>query len=442
MKKKILFLMIFLVTIIFIGINIKGSEAKAEETCVTHWNYYLFQDASDYSGVRDSKYTASNPRTTTKAFALGVPSDAKNVGGGQVVFEEGDATKISENKIPLYKFYQLTAMTMKDSNKKTVTDSDGTTINSWVYCEGNNCFSTAKEWKEGDVNKGTFSESPNTYGKWSKYLSGTYKESGATTFLDVNYSTSTAGYFSATIGRYWSSSVKAELATKNFLDTDTIFSIGAYYVKYDVCTESGDPIDPEPPVTKENKVTTHYYIENTTTKLHDDKVDYNVPTGTYKSDCPETLKSGNKYYDRLKPSVSVEMPEEGEKELICEYREQTYTMTLTYGEDEDCSKTLQEPYSEDGLKAGQAMSIDVPNSIGKMTEPKLGIYSSQITNKPKLDGTKLSFTMPAKNVSICIVYTPQTGSSMVKWLALIGLGALAFAVWNISKKNNEVNNEA
>ena len=136
------------------------------------------------------------------------------------------------------------------------------------------------------------------------------------------------------------------------------------------------------------------------------------------------------------------MPEEGSKELICEYREQTYTMTLTYGEDEDCSKTLQEPVFEDGLKAGQAMSIDVPNSIDKMTRPALGTYSSQIVNKPELDGTKLSFTMPAKDVSICIVYTPQTGSAMVKWLALIGLGALAFTVWNISKKNNEINNEA
>ena len=88
------------------------------------------------------------------------------------------------------------------------------------------------------------------------------------------------------------------------------------------------------------------------------------------------------------------------------------------------------------------MSIDVPNSIDKMTRPALGTYSSQIVNKPELDGTKLSFTMPAKDVSICIVYTPQTGSAMVKWLALIGLGALAFTVWNISKKNNEINNEA
>lgn len=384
MKKKILFFMIFLVTVIFIGINIKGSDAKAEETCVTHWNYYLFQDASNYSSVRDSDATASNPRTTTKAFALGVPSKAKNVDGGQVVFEEGDATKISENKIPLYKFYQLTAMTMKDSNKKTVTASDGTTINSWVYCEGNNCFSTAKEWKEGDVKKGTFAESPDTYTEWSKYLSGTYKESGATTFPDVNYGTFAPGYFSATIGRYWSSSVKAELASKNFSDTDKIFSIGAYYVKYDICTESE-----EPPVTKNNKVTTHYYIENTTTKLHDDKVDNNVPAGTYTSDCPATLSKDGKYYDRLKASVSVEMPEEGSKELICEYREQTYTMTINYGEDEDCSKTLQEPVFKDGLKAGQAMSVDVPDSIGKLTRPALGKYSSQIVNKPELNGTNL-----------------------------------------------------
>lgn len=437
MKKKILFLMIFLVTVIFIGININGSDAKAEENCVTHWNYYLFQDASAYSGIRDSNYTASNPRITSKAFALGVPRNAKNVDDGQVVISE-NTKSISGNNISLNKFYELTKITMKDSYKKTATAPNGDTINSWVYCQGNNCFSTAKEWKEGDVNKGTFTESPDTYNEWYKYLSGTYKENGSTTFLNVNYGISAEGYFSATVGRYWSSSVKAELATKNFSDADVIFSIGAYYVKYDVCTESENP---DTPLTKGNKVTTHYYIENTTTKLHDDKVENNVPAGTYTSDCPETLKSGNKYYDRLKASVSIEMPEEGSKELICYYREQTYSMTINYGEDENCISLLQDSDYKDGLKEGQAMSIDVPNSIGGLTRPALGAYSSQIVNEPELNGTNIKFTMPAKDVSICIVYTPQTSSAMVKWLALIGLGALAFTVWNISKKNKELNNE-
>lgn len=435
MKKKTLFLMIFLVTVIFVGISIKGNNAKAKENCETHWNYYLFQDASRYGTVKGKTERGE----TSKAFALGVPEKGKVLDEGGVSIEKSSFKTLSGSTMSTAYFHNLTTQIMKDSsNKRSVKSPEGKTIDSWVYCNGTSCFSTAKEWAEGDAKKGAFVESPDAYSDWLNQLSGTYKIRGGNKFTSVNHSDSAPGYFFASINRYWTPAVQEELKAKNFSDDTTIFSIAAYYIKYQVCEEN-----PEPPVTtKTNKVTTHYFIENTTTKLHDDKVEKDVPAGTYTSNCPETLKSGNKYYDRIQASVSVEMPEEGEEELICYYREQTYTMTLTYGQDEDCTKQLQEPIFQDGLKAGQAMSIDVPDAIDRMTRPTLGTYSSSIVNKPELNGTKLSFTMPAKDVSICIVYTPQTGSAMVKWLALIGLGALAFTVWNISKKNNEVNNEA
>ena len=432
MKKKNLFLMIFLVTVIFVGINIKDSNVKAEQVCETHWNYYLFQDASRYDSVKGK----SERGETSKAFALGIPENAEVLDEGEVSIEASSSKTLSGSTMSTAYFHNLTTQIMKDSSsKKSATTPNGNTINSWVYCTGKNCFSTAKEWAEGDAKKGAFVESPEDYSKWFNQLSGTYKISGGNKFTNVNYGDSAPGYFFTSINRYWTTAVQEELAAKNFSDDTTIFSIAAYYLKYQVCEDQEEP-------TKTNKVTTHYFIENTTTKLHDDKVEKDVPAGTYTSTCPTTLEKNGKYYDRIQASVSVEMPEEGEEELVCYYREQTYTMTLTYGQDEDCTKQLQEPIFQDGLKAGQAMSIDVPDAIDRMTRPTLGTYSSSIVNKPELDGTKLSFTMPAKDVSICIVYTPQTGSAMVKWLALIGLGALAFTVWNISKKNNEVNNEA
>lgn len=443
MKKKILFLMIFLVTVIFIGINIKGSEAKAEETCTITTNYYLFQDGSKYYSFKNP----SNPpalRTTTKNFALPVPSNAEILDEGELNFTTGsDTNYYLDGKMSTATFYDLTGnpSRIRGDIKKT-TDPDGKEIRSWVYCtdatdsKGKVCFATSKIWEEGNSIKTGFVDSPSTWAAWEKQLIHSFNSSETKI---VNADSSNSNFFRASITRTYNTSTLQALQGKGFTDETVLYSIGGYYVEYKVCTGSSDP---EPPVTKENKVTTHYYIENTTTKLHDDKVDNNVPAGTYTSNCPETLSKDGKYYDRLKESVSVEMPEEGSKELICEYREQTYSMTISYGEDEDCTSLLQDSVYKDGLKAGQAMSVDVPDSIGKLTRPALGKYSSQIVNKPELNGTNLKFTMPAKDVSICIVYTPQTGSAMVKWLALIGLGALAFTVWNISKKNNEINNEA
>lgn len=442
MKKKILFLMIFLVTAIFIGINIKGSEAKAEETCTITTNYYLFQDGSKYYNFKNP---SSPPalRTTTKNFALPVPANAEILDEGELNFTTGsDTSYYLDGKMSTATFYDLTGnpSRIRGDIKKT-TDPDGKEIRSWVYCtdatdsKGKVCFTTSKIWEEGNSIKTGFVDSPSTWEAWEKQLIHSFNSSETKI---VNADSSNSNFFRASITRTYNTSTLQALQGKGFTDETVLYSIGGYYVEYKVCTGSSDP---EPPVTKENKVTTHYYIENTTTKLHDDKVDYNQ-TGTYTSNCPETLSKDGKYYDRLKASVSVEMPEEGEEELVCYYKEQTYSMTISYGEDEDCTKLLQDSVYKDGLKAGESMSIDVPNSIGSMTRPTLGTYSSQIVNKPELNGTNLTFVMPAKDVNICIVYTPQTGSSMVKWLALIGLGALAFTVWNISKKNNEANNEA
>lgn len=428
MKKGKIILAILVITGLACILRINNINVQAAENCTTHTNYYLFTDASKLGSLINLD---GKERTTSKSFNLGVPEEGKNVRKGRIDIINSD--KMSE-------VAGIDSITKKDfftiSHHAKESGEIGEDNSTSFYCsaQNNNCFAVAIYWVEDGVESSKNYQVTKDYEEFKTHLDEE--------FSNAKFSKVNAGgtdYFTASVTRTWPDTAINKLKAKGLTDTDVVYSIAAYYVRYDVCESS---VEPEPPVDKENQVTTHYYIENTTTKLHDDFIENNVPAGTYTSTCPETLKSGNKYYDRLKASVSIEMPEEGSKELICYYREQTYSMTINYGEDENCTSLLQDSVYKDGLKEGQAMSIDVPESIGKMTRPALGTYSSQIVNKPELNGTNLSFTMPAKDVSICIVYTPQTGSAMVKWLALIGLGALAFTIWNISKKNNEINNEA
>lgn len=442
MKKKVIYFASLMVISLFCLSTFNNSEVKAEETCTTHYNYYLFQDASRLDNILQYN-SSSNKYKTSKAFALGIPEKAKNVFVSQVKITDSANETLNGNTMSTGYFYNMTTSIMKNSNKKTINIS-GNEINSWVYCNNNNqCFSTSKEWIKDDELKGAFTESPKTYAEWDKTLARNFLHNASsvnqeTTFENVNYNES-VNYFYATVARFWNESTIKMLTAAGAENDTRIFSIAAFYVKYDICEEENvtPPVEEE----KSNKVTTHYYIENTTTKLHDDFVENNVAVGTYTQNCPETLKYQNKYYDRLEPSVSTTMEEDSVKELICYYKEQTYSVTINYGEDEDCTTSIRESDYKEGYKAGESMNLNIPESIGKLTKPTLGTYSSQIVNKPSLDGKYITFTMPAKDVSICVVYTPQTGSSIVKWIALIGLGALAFTVWNVSKKNKEINEE-
>ena len=428
MKKNKVILTVFAIFGLICLTGINKTNVQAAENCTPHTNYYLFTDASKLESLINLD---GKERTTSKSFNLGVPEEGKNVRKGRIDIINSD--KMSE-------VAGIDSITKKDfftiSHHAKESGEIGEDNSTSFYCsaQNNNCFAVAIYWVEDGVESSRNYQVTKDYEEFKTHLDEE--------FSNAKFSKVNAGgtdYFTASVTRTWPDTALNKLKAKGLTNTDVVYSIAAYYVQYDICETE---VEPDPPVTKGNQVTTHYYIENTTTKLHEDQIAHNVPVGTYTTNCPETLKSGNKYYDRLKASVSVEMPEEGSKELICYYREQTYSMTINYGEDENCTSLLQDSVYKDGLKEGQAMSIDVPESIGKMTRPALGTYSSQIVNKPELNGTNLSFTMPAKDVSICIVYTPQTGSAMVKWLALIGLGALAFTIWNISKKNNEINNEA
>lgn len=454
MKKKIIYFVSFITICLLCVAIFNKDEVNAEENCKYYTNYYLFQDATPYGTVKnwgDSYYT------TSKAFAVDVPSGATVYDYGQIAIigdENGKRTFSNDKDTSLIgskDFYDYYAKLMgtegNDADSSVIEKEFDTNNNTRIYYDKDNdvYFYASKTYANGSETSAKYVDMPDDYSTYFKRLSpSSFREGNNALETTVDVDNNSDDYFSATVSRKWDSYTVNYL--ENNADNTYIFSAAVYRVVYEYCDESGtdDPVVPpieEDPVEKSNKVTTHYYIENTTTKLRDDFVENNVAVGTYTSSCPSTLKYGNKYYDRLLLSVSVEMKEEGEEELICYYREQTYSVTINYGEDEGCTTSIRESDYSDGYKAGQSMLLEVPESIGKLTRPTLGTYSSQIVNKPSLDGKDITFTMPAKDVSICVVYTPQTGSSIVKWIALIGLGALAFTVWNISKKNKEINEE-
>lgn len=463
MKKKVIYFVSFIaICLLCVSVFSKG-EVKAVESdnnCKTYTNYYLFQDATPLGTIKE---WGTSDYVTNKAFAVDVPENATISDYGQIVIigDQYEPRDFSSDKnstnIGSSSFYNYYAKLMGTENK-----SADSSVYEKEYKEGNITkiyydkdndvyFYASKTYVNGGETSAEYVDMPDSYNDYFTRLSPSsygFNNQETTVYPTINFSDPTE--FSASVSRNWDQYSKDYGYIPN--DNSTyIFSAAVYRVVYEVCEEEDTPIiddkkddekdDEKVEEKKTNKVTIHYYIADTTTKLADDFVENNVAVGEYTKSCPETLKKNSKYYDRINSSVSVEMGEDSEEELICYYNEQTYSVTINYGSDEDCTKSIKESHYSAGHKAGESMTLEVPKSIGDLAEPKIGTYASQIVNKPKLDGTTITFTMPAKDVSICVVYIPKTGSSIVKWVALIGLGALAFTVWNISKKNNEINEE-
>lgn len=124
-------------------------------------------------------------------------------------------------------------------------------------------------------------------------------------------------------------------------------------------------------------------------------------------------------------------------EINCYYKKKTYMVTINYGEDEDCRNIL-ESVNKSGLAVGNSVNIEVPSKIGKLKLTSLGVYSTAINPAPTLKDDIVNFKMPAKNVSVCVVYTPQTGSSNLSIVLVIGLITLGGSIYFIQKRKNNV----
>ena len=182
-------------------------------------------------------------------------------------------------------------------------------------------------------------------------------------------------------------------------------------------------------VSDTNMVTVHYYIENTTTELKDDLVETDVAVGTYKTTCPTTLSKNSITYKNTSvnpTSSSVTMTATNSGVITC-YYSPTYTATIKYGEDENCTNVLDTKI-QTGLIKGDSITFEYPTKISNLTYSSVGNYSNAISDL-QARSNKLTFTMPASDVTICLVYTPQTGVTTVRIaliVAIITLGYLAF----------------
>lgn len=185
----------------------------------------------------------------------------------------------------------------------------------------------------------------------------------------------------------------------------------------------------------------HYEQGNTKDKLIKDYTKTGYASGDdYKYKCQD-IPGYNVVNSSSYPSTIEGEFSNSDIKKQCYYSKKDYTLTVNYGEDEDCTKLLGDSYTTK-LKYKEKTKVKVPTNFDKLNNPKLGTFSSQFTTKPTLDGNYLNVTMPAKDVSVCIVYTAQTGASWIYLAWVIGGLALGYSIWYFvryfKKQNGEI----
>lgn len=185
---------------------------------------------------------------------------------------------------------------------------------------------------------------------------------------------------------------------------------------------------------KTYKVTVNFLEKDTNKKLLNSKViETNLEDkATYSYTCDPIAN-----YDLITTGENTGAINGKDAEINCYYNKKTYMVTINYGADEDCLNILKS-LNYSNLVADENVKIDVPSKIEKLSLTGLGVYDNVINPAPTLNENVVNFTMPAKNVSVCIVYTPQTGSSNLGIVFVIGLITLGGSVYFVQKRKNNV----
>lgn len=492
MKKRIFLIMAFMFTSVFILSNTGTKEVNAAENCQTYYNYYLLLDATPKSYL-DSLLATSNPlvRTTSKNFELGVPEGAKNIKQGQLTITNSSiVNEFDDTEWSLAYFH----WSFEDIGPDTVT-----------FDNAGNGYSTAIQWYDENGNPMTTSTAiPVDYKEFGDYVPtdlakptfsnitlGEGKNGTTSISITRTWTPETISHISSD-KTVWSPAVyyvKYDVCTGTpdeqepevkynidveFVDVDTNERIvedtapvvsdvpsGTTYTYdcsnhkfdgYNLYTDNNKPSELAGIVT-ENKTLTCYYrktednhslIVEHLEEGTNDKIDIDYNSG-------EKYKKGNEYQYQCKdvqgyevttnPSLLEGTFEDKDITRQCYYKKRTYVLTINYGEDEECINLIKESDSVD-LKYKETYTYDkIPKVIGKLSSPKLGLFSKNFNEDPKLEGTNLTVTMPAKNVDVCIVYTPQTGASWLYFVWVIGILSLGYSIWYFARYYKKQNNE-
>lgn len=426
MKKKILLLSTFIIVAIVVLCNFDKKEVKAEgENCQIYYNYYLFLDSSRKDSL--TSYIEPANRTTEKNFKLGIPENATYVDSGKVEIDISDnlTTNLCEaKKWNLKQFYD-----------KFISFGSGEAQYSSSFVQENGIdgvcsYAKAIEWVDENNNKQFgLSDGTKNYSVFKSLVPSGYGHP------IINLKTGSRGIgikgenkeSSFTINRRY-----AEGDLDSYANDDIVRSPAVYYESYKLCEEA----------TPTYTLTVEHFLDDTTKKLKDDYVKSGYKTGQEDSyDCPAidgytVVNSSNK------PNKHTVKFENENITKQCYYKENTYLLTINFGDDETCKNKIAKSVTYDGLKAGQVQTHTIEKTIGQLNNPKLGDFSKAFKTDPTLKDLKLSATMPAKNVDICIAYSPQTGASWIYLVWVIGGLALGYSVWYFvryyKKQNSEI----
>lgn len=407
MKNKYLVVSVFLITLLIGFISIESKEVKAESTddnCKTYINYYPLLAAdtkSNYEAVLSEKSDGIHSYTATaKGYLL--QTGATIINDGQVTI--GDTN--DKTTITLQKYYNMAKASEKDPYSPDGGKTTYTRANSW-YDEG------GSNRTDGTGISNTFEEFQASVPDGLGHAVITMTNNNNNIELEVK--------------RTWH---KGEIDKLNINDDAIVYSPAMYYVEYKVCGYD----------TKAN------FVEKTTNKTLDTKViETGLQTGyTYDTyTCPEKYVKDNKTYilsTTDKKTFSGKINNE-DVDFNCYYNEKKSTITLNFGTNKDCTTGTD-------IRKSETKEYEVGQNI-KYTVPEIKGYDfSEVGNISKtfdyeLDKKDLSFTVPDKNTSICLVYVnnSQTGLSWIYFVWIIGIAALAYSMWyfiRYNKRNSEI----
>lgn len=449
MKKKIMLLSIFVVSLFFVLINVDKKEVKAQNNCETHTYYYMFLDAS-YKYQYEERFGSGDSFTydTTKYFK--VPDKVNKEGYNVIVKDHGKVEVSYQNVSVEHKLKEEIGSVDYYNIMKTLNDLEISKYN-YGYTDTNGIrYLWALTWNRETDSAVTTENIPLEmdasvfmYSVPAPSISP-YTITARTTFgVDTLVKGSSPIVDKVSVDGEAYNAVAIDISRTyqkdempgSYAEADSnyvIWSPAVYYVDYEICSET----EPEPEIEEVN-LTVKHYEEGTTNQLWDDHTDSGVAGETYSYQC--TTIPG---YSVVEPFLFEGTYPDEDVEEICYYKKATYVLTVNYGDDPDCTKPIRTADSYDLQYGEKRNDISIPDKIGKLNNPKIGSFSDKFSVDPVLKGTNLSVEMPAKNVDVCIMYSPQTGISWIYFAWIIGGLSLGYSAWYFvryyKKRNNEI----
>jgi len=414
MKKKMLLLTVFVLGLVLCLYDPDAKNVKAAEVCETHTNYYFLLDAKSKGDLLNGMEDGINVRPHTKTFALGIPTKIIKKGVTEISSSSTD-DEDDPSSMSLRKFYN----TYSELSDSEAYNEDGLVHYIW-----------SSTWNNvGTGESGSDRNIPSSYSAFKSAV--IYAED---VDADITVDVADEDEVTLKIERTYN---QEDVEALDIDDEDMVYSPSVYYFQYKVCTED----------TTEYKTVAHYIDQATGNEFSASNIETGLLDGdTYEGyTCPTTMsdKNGNSY--KINEPTSFESGEiEGEDvNWECYYKKDVKkaTLTINFGTNGDCSdgKNIKTSITQE-YNVGDTVKYSLPGISGyEFSEVGTISPSISLTNR----NNQISFTMPNKNTTVCLVYTknPQTGSGLLYFAWIVAIAALAYSGWYFVKYYKNRNNE-